>query len=108
MPEGRGNIDHIALGASGVTVIDAKRYRGRIAVEHRGGFLRTRTEHLRIGGREQTTRRSRMRSASRALHCAATRSPRIRVFDANLSAGEPRHLQVLYAGDRLEPVTFGL
>ena len=54
MPPSRGNIDHIAVGPSGVTVIDAKRYRGRIAVEHRGGLLRARTEHLRVGGREQT------------------------------------------------------
>ena len=54
MPASRGNIDHIAIGPSGVTVIDAKRYRGRIAVEHRGGLLRARTEHLRVGGREQT------------------------------------------------------
>ena len=54
MPTSRGNIDHIAIGPSGVTVIDAKRYRGRIAVEHRGGLLRARTEHLRVGGREQT------------------------------------------------------
>jgi hypothetical protein len=54
MPGGRGNIDHIAVGASGVTVIDAKRYRGRIAVVHRGGLVRPRTEHLLVGGREQT------------------------------------------------------
>ena len=53
MPASRGNIDHIAIGPSGVTVIDAKRYRGRIAVEQRGGLLRARTEHLRVGGREQ-------------------------------------------------------
>ena len=30
--------DHIAIGPAGVTVIDAKRYRGRIAVERRGGL----------------------------------------------------------------------
>ena len=54
VPTSRGNIDHIAIGPSGVTVIDAKRYRGRITVEHRGGLLRARTEHLRVGGREQT------------------------------------------------------
>jgi hypothetical protein len=37
-----------------VTVIDAKRYTGRIAVERRGGLLRERTEHLRVGGRDKT------------------------------------------------------
>src|SRR5713226_5836805 len=32
MPTGRGNIDHIAVAATGVYVIDTKRYRGRIEV----------------------------------------------------------------------------
>jgi hypothetical protein len=32
MPTGRGNIDHIAIAATGVYVIDTKRYRGRIEV----------------------------------------------------------------------------
>ena len=54
MPRGRGNIDHIAVSASGVIVIDAKRYRGRIAVERRGGLLKPRTEHLLVRGRDQT------------------------------------------------------
>jgi len=54
MPRSRANIDHLALGPSGVTVIDAKRYRGRIAVERRGGVMRERTEHLLVGGRERT------------------------------------------------------
>ena len=33
IPPGRGNIDHIAISASGVWVIDAKRYKGEITVE---------------------------------------------------------------------------
>ena len=32
MPNSRANIDHIAMAASGVYVIDAKRYRGKIQV----------------------------------------------------------------------------
>ena len=35
MPRSRANIDHVAIGPAGVTVIDAKRYRGRIEVERR-------------------------------------------------------------------------
>ncbi len=54
MPTGRANIDHLAIGPSGVTLIDAKRYRGQIAVERRGGLLSPRTEHLIVRGREQT------------------------------------------------------
>ncbi len=54
MPRSRANIDHLAIGPSGVTVIDAKRYSGRIAVERRGGLLRERTEHLLVDGRDKT------------------------------------------------------
>jgi Nuclease-related domain len=54
VPGRRANIDHLAIGPAGVIVIDAKRYRGRIAVERRGGLLREHTEHLPVGGRERT------------------------------------------------------
>jgi hypothetical protein len=54
MPRSRANIDHLAIGPSGVTVIDAKRYTGRIAVERRGGILRERTEHLLVRSRDKT------------------------------------------------------
>ena len=53
-PGSRANIDHIAVGRPGVFVIDAKRYSGRINVEHRGGLLRPRTSHLIVGGRDKT------------------------------------------------------
>lgn len=49
---GRLNIDHLAVGAGGVTVIDAKTHRGRIRVERVGLFPRR--EILRINGRNQT------------------------------------------------------
>lgn len=54
MPRSRANIDHLAIGPSGVIVIDAKRYSGRITVVRRGGLLRDRTEHLRVHGRDKT------------------------------------------------------
>lgn len=54
MPQSRANIDHIAIGPSGVTVIDTKRYRGRIEIERRGGLLRERSEDLIVGGRDRT------------------------------------------------------
>lgn len=54
MPRSRANIDHLAIGPSGVTVIDAKRYSGRITVERRGGLLHDRTEHLRVHRRDKT------------------------------------------------------
>jgi hypothetical protein len=50
MPRSRANIDHIAVAASGVYVIDAKRYRGKIEVRRPlFGPLK-----LEIAGRDQT------------------------------------------------------
>jgi hypothetical protein len=50
MPTGRGNIDHIAVAATGVYVIDTKRYRGRIEVA-KPLFG---APKLRIAGRDRT------------------------------------------------------
>ena len=50
MPHSRANIDHIAVAASGVYVIDAKRYRGKIKVlKPLFG-----AQKLRIAGRDRT------------------------------------------------------
>ena len=54
IPGTRANIDHLAIGQGGVTVIDAKHYEGQVRSEARGGLLRPRTQHLLIGGRDQT------------------------------------------------------
>ena len=51
IPRSVANIDHIALAPSGVYVIDAKRYRGRIHLE-RSLFT---APKLRIAGRDRTT-----------------------------------------------------
>ena len=50
IPGSRANIDHLAVAPSGVFVIDAKRYRGKITVA--GGWLRS--ERLLIAGRDKT------------------------------------------------------
>lgn len=55
IPGTKANIDHIAVTAGGVFVIDAKRYvdrRPELRVE--GGLLRPRVEKLMVGGRDQT------------------------------------------------------
>lgn len=55
IPGTRANIDHIAVGPTGVYVIDAKRYEGRrpsLRVE--GGLLRPRVEKLLVGSRDCT------------------------------------------------------
>jgi hypothetical protein len=51
-PRSRGNIDHLAIGPGGVTVIDTKKLKGAVRVEHRG-FVHRRSE-LHVGGREKT------------------------------------------------------
>jgi hypothetical protein len=53
IPGRRTNIDHIALGPSGVTVIDAKNYKGKVRVT-RSGLLPPRREHLIVGGRDRS------------------------------------------------------
>lgn len=54
IPRNRANIDHIAVAASGVYVVDAKRYRGRPTLRVEGGILRPRVEKLVVGGRNCT------------------------------------------------------
>jgi nuclease-like protein len=54
MPASRANLDHIAVGPGGLTVIDAKAVRGRVRVERRGGPFSRRTQHLVVGGRDRT------------------------------------------------------
>ena len=54
IPKSRANIDHIAVTASGVYVIDAKKYRGRPHLKVEGGFFRPREERLLVGSRDCT------------------------------------------------------
>ena len=53
IPGTRSNIDHVAVSATGVFVIDAKRYEGAVEVRDRGGWLRY-DPHLYVGGRDRT------------------------------------------------------
>ena len=54
IPGTRANIDHIAVTAAGVFVIDAKKYKGRPSLTVEGGILRPRVERLLVGTRDQT------------------------------------------------------
>jgi hypothetical protein len=53
VPRTRGNIDHIAIAASGVWVIDAKHYAGKVEHRDRGGWFKT-DWRLYSGGRDKT------------------------------------------------------
>ena len=48
------NIDHLAVAASGVWVIDAKSHHGRLEVRRSGGLFSPRVERLYIAGRDKT------------------------------------------------------
>ncbi|RYB89107.1 NERD domain-containing protein [Nocardioides glacieisoli] len=54
IPGSRANIDHIAVTATGVYVIDPKRYKGRPSLKVEGGPLRPRVEKLLVGSRDCT------------------------------------------------------
>ena len=54
IPRSTANIDHLVAAANGVWVIDAKRYRGRISTDARGGLFSSRSV-LMVNGRDRTT-----------------------------------------------------
>lgn len=51
---GQANIDHLAIGPSGVTVIDTKTHHGDIRVDRIGRLFAPRRDVLLIKGRDQT------------------------------------------------------
>lgn len=53
IPGSKANIDHIAIGPSGVFVIDAKKYTGAVEVRDVGSLFRT-DERLYVNGRDRT------------------------------------------------------
>ncbi len=52
-PGSKANIDHIAVAASGIYVIDAKRYEGKVEAIDVGGWFRT-DIRLMVAGRDRT------------------------------------------------------
>lgn len=54
IPGSKANIDHIAVTAAGIWVIDAKRYKGKPELRIEGGILRPRVERLLVGRRDCT------------------------------------------------------
>jgi hypothetical protein len=54
VPGKQSNIDHIFVGATGVFVIDAKRYKNaEVTVERTGGLFAPMSETLKVGGRRK-------------------------------------------------------
>jgi hypothetical protein len=63
LPYGRGNIDHLAVVASGIWVIDTKHFRGRLERRDLGGRF-ARRPRLFVAGRDQ----SRLVASARRQH----------------------------------------
>lgn len=53
LPGSKANIDHLVVAPSGVFVVDAKNYRGRVERIDRGGWFTT-DHRLYVGGRDKT------------------------------------------------------
>jgi hypothetical protein len=51
---GNANIDHLAIGPGGVTVIDTKTHRGKVQLDRVGGLFAPRRTVLLINGRDRT------------------------------------------------------
>ena len=51
----RANIDHLAITAAGVWVVDAKTHQGALQVRRSGGLFSPRAERLFIAGRDKTS-----------------------------------------------------
>ena len=75
---GRANIDHLAIGPGGITVIDTKSARGRLRIQKRGGFLSPRHEQLLLNGRDRTD----------LVHGLERQIAAIQTVIAELAAGE--------------------
>ncbi len=54
LPGSRANIDHIVVAPSGIFVIDAKRYTGKVELRTSGSIFRPGPNLLYVGGRNQT------------------------------------------------------
>lgn len=81
VPRTRGNIDHIAIAPSGVWVIDAKHYKGKVERRDKGGFFKT-DFRLYVGGRDQMQRITGMDWQRKAVHTALADSAEIPVHCA--------------------------
>lgn len=51
---GRANIDHLIVASSGVWVVDAKNYTGRVEHRNVGGWLGPADNRIFVGGRDRT------------------------------------------------------
>ena len=54
LPGQRSNLDHIAIGPGGITVVDSKKLAGKVKIDWRGGLFSERRFDLYVNGRKRT------------------------------------------------------
>lgn len=94
IPGRRANIDHLAIAASGVWVIDAKAYGGLVERRSRGSLLRS-SERLYVNRRDQTQRLEALgRQRDVVLGVLAT------AVDPSLHSAPPVHSALCFVGSQ--------
>ena len=73
VPRTRRNIDHIVVAPSGVYVVDAKRYKGRVEVRDVSGLFSRADRRLYVGGRDHSELARAMSWQVEAVHAALGR-----------------------------------
>lgn len=53
VPQTRGNIDHLVIATSGIWIVDAKNYKGKVEMRDRGGWF-SKDRRLYVNNRDQT------------------------------------------------------
>ena len=74
IPGSRANIDHLVVAPSGVFVIDAKNYKGRVERRDRGGWFSA-DYRLYVGSRDKTALIGGMRKQAEAVRSALAVPP---------------------------------
>ena len=102
---GKANLDHLAVGPGGVTVIDSETHRGEVRVERVGGLFADRHSILKIAGRDQTklidgVERQVKLVANNYAWCAGESSERRPGQRKTLGERSPGRLNQLLSGPR--------
>lgn len=71
IPRSKANIDHLVIGPTGVTIIDSKRYNGRVEVRSAGTLFRPGPNKLFVHGRDKTALLDGLGRQVTAIHAAA-------------------------------------
>ena len=103
VPRSRANIDHIAVCASGVWIVDAKHWGGGVQVRDRSGLFSPTDLRLIVGRRDRTAQVEKLDRQVEVVHD---------VLDTSALRGVPVHAMLAIVGAswpllRRQPYAFG-